>query len=100
MYSLISRMVLYRNLEEDSILMKIADIIRKHEKYKGHKDFTSKQIHIVSEINSYINQLIRLSIQYGLDGNLWHNYLTYIIMTQENPLLCFVRDQVHRRYDK
>ena len=90
MYSLISRMVLYRNLEEDSILMKIADIIRKHEKYKGHKDFTSKQIHIVSEINSYINQLIRLSIQYGLDGNLWHNYLTYIIMTQENPftMLC------------
>ena len=37
------------------------------------------------EIYGQIKRLLELATQYGFNDNLWHNYLTYLLMTNENP---------------
>lgn len=74
-----SKLVIYRNLEEDSILFKLADIC---------EDFVSGNYtkeDLITRIYVEINKLLDVATQYGFDENLWHNYLTYILATNENP---------------
>ena len=43
------------------------------------------QTSIVSRINSLVNELLDIATIYGFDQNLWHNYLTYLLISMENP---------------
>lgn len=36
------------------------------------------------DVNQVIKQLLSLSIDYGFNGNVWHNYIALLIMTSEN----------------
>lgn len=74
-----SKLVIYRNLGEDSILFKLADIC---------EEFVSGQYvkeNLVTRIYVEINKLLDVATQYGFDYNLWHCYLAYILATNENP---------------
>lgn len=74
-----SKLVIYRNLEEDSILFQLADIC---------EDFVNGNYvkeDLITRIYVEINKLLDVATQYGFDENLWHNYLAYIVATNENP---------------
>lgn len=74
-----SKLVIYRNLEEDSILFRLADIC---------EDFVSGNYvkeDLITRIYVEINKLLDVATQFGFDENLWHNYLAYILATNENP---------------
>lgn len=74
-----SKLVIYRNLEEDSILFRLADIC---------EDFVNGNYvkeDLITRIYVEINKLLDVATQYGFDENLWHNYLAYILATNENP---------------
>ena len=43
------------------------------------------QVSIISRLNSLINELLDMATVYGFDHNLWHNYLTYLLISMENP---------------
>lgn len=90
MYSLISRLLVYKKLDEDSLVLRLAETIKECECLSKDSDFDLKKVHIISDINTVINELLELATIYGFDENLWHNYLTYLIINQENPfsLLC------------
>lgn len=79
MYRLISRLVIYRDMEEDSILLKLADICRRFYTNQYEKD------ELVTEIYEQIHKLLDLSTRYGFDKNLWHNYLAFQLAMSENP---------------
>lgn len=79
MYRLISRMVIYRNLGEDCVLYRLADICRRFQS----GDYVKETL--VTEIYEEINRLLKISTSYGFDKNLWHNYLAFIIAMTENP---------------
>ncbi len=79
MYRQIAKLVIYRNLEKDSILLKLADICERFVEGGYHKEA------LVNEIYAEINKLLDISTQYGFDHNLWHCYLAYILATNENP---------------
>ncbi len=79
MYRLISKLVIYRNLGEDCILYRLADVCRRFQSGEYVKET------LVAEIYEEINRLLQISTSYGFDKNLWHNYLAFIIAMTENP---------------
>lgn len=79
MYRDIAGLVIYRNLEKDSILLEFSEICRDF--YEG--DYKREQL--TARIYAQINRLLKVATQYGFDENLWHNYLAYILATNENP---------------
>ena len=78
MYKEIAKLILYRDLGEDSILLKLSGIFRDYE-----LDLAEKET-LTSRIYEQMKALLDLSTQYGFDKNLWHNYLTFILLTNEN----------------
>ena len=78
MYRDIAKLVLYRNLGENSILMKLSGIF---------EDFARgdcPNAELVARIYDQIKRLLDLATDYGFDTNLWHNYLAFILITNEN----------------
>ena len=78
MYREVAKLVLYRDLGEDSILLKLSGIFHDFDT----KDFDKAQL--TTRIYEQIKALLDLSTVYGFDRNLWHNYLTFILLTNEN----------------
>ncbi len=83
MYNLISGLIIYRDINKDSILFSLADIYRSYENKKEEPGFNKNQV--IEEIYIQVNRLLDLATKYGFDGNLWKNYLSYILATSENP---------------
>ena len=84
MYRYLSKLVIYRNIEKDSILFELADIIEQWQKSKAEKEET------VNRLYHQVNRLLEVATKYGFDGNLWQNYLAYLIAMTETPfgLVC------------
>ncbi|MBP3578121.1 MAG: AAA family ATPase, partial [Lachnospiraceae bacterium] len=79
MYRYLSKLVIYRTIEKDSILFELADILEQWEKKKAEKE------EIVNRLYHQINRLLEVATKYGFDGNLWQNYLAYLIAMTETP---------------
>lgn len=78
MYKEIPGLVLYRDLGEDSILYKLAEIF--HDKdYKCASDEE-----LVSRIYQQIKRLLDVATSYGFNRNLWQDYLAFLLITNEN----------------
>ncbi|MGN0154157.1 MAG: ATP-binding protein [Lachnospiraceae bacterium] len=101
MYKQVSKLIVYRDLGEDSILRRLADIFEDFDWYKENvlgsssafsaskleemkdKKHISKES-LITRIYGEIKRLLDLATDYGFDDNLWHNYLTFVMMTNEN----------------
>ena len=78
MYKEVAKLILYRSLGEDSILLKLSGIF---------EDFELKRAsnaQLTTRIYEQMKAPRDLATQYGFDKNLWHNYLTFILLTNEN----------------
>jgi uncharacterized protein len=78
-YREIAKLVIYGDLEEDSILYQMGEIFRKFENKDAAKD------QIIKECYRQIKRMLEVATAYGFDKNLWHNYLTFLLITNENP---------------
>ena len=78
MYRDISKLVLYRDLGEDSILLRLAAIFRDYDEKKADK------AELTTRIYGEMKRLLDLATSYGFDKNLWHNYLAFLLITNEN----------------
>lgn len=78
MYQEVAKLVLYRDLGEDSILLKLSGIFEDFD--KGG----STRAELTTRIYEQIKAILDVSTMYGFDKNLWHNYLTFILLTNEN----------------
>lgn len=78
MYREVSKLILYRNLGEDSILRRLSEIFRRFDSchYRSEE--------LITDIYREIKKLLDLATTYGFDKNLWHNYLTFVLITNEN----------------
>lgn len=79
MYRLTSKLVIYRNIGEDSILFRMADICQRFAAGNYVKE------DLITDIYVQINRLLDISTRYGFDKNLWHNYLAFLLAMTENP---------------
>ena len=78
MYREIAHLLLYSDLGEDSILLRLADILRDWERGGCDRD------DLVRRIYAEIKRILDLSTACGFDENLWQCYLTWVLMTNRN----------------
>lgn len=84
MYRYISKLVIYKKLQNADILIELAKIIKSVEYLKEQGDEYEKE-ELITQIYSQVNALLDVATEYGFDENLWKNYLAYIIATNVNP---------------
>lgn len=84
MYQEISDLFMYGDLDTDSILYKMGEIIREFD----NADYDKSKL--IREIKVQLKRLLALATDYGFDKNLWHNYIAFFVMMNENPfsLVC------------
>ena len=75
----ISECILYRNFSEGKILEQMTYIMEQSSEEAAAKRESNREI-----FYECVNGLIELAGQYGFEGNLWHNYLTYLLVNHEN----------------
>ncbi|MDO4866515.1 MAG: ATP-binding protein [Clostridia bacterium] len=78
MYRLTSRLLLYGDLGEDSILLALARVFEDWERGNWEKPA------LVRRVYDQVKRLLDLATLYGFDRNLWHDYLTFVLITNEN----------------
>lgn len=84
MYKLTSKLVIYRNIDKDSILFCLAGICKEFDQGNySEEDLTSR-------ILDQIHRLLDLATSYGFNHNLWQNYIAFLLAMTENPftLVC------------
>lgn len=79
MYKIVSRLLIYGDMPKDTILMELADIVRKMDDKSQTKEELSTRVF------TQMKHLLQVATDYGFDRNLWHNYLTFLLITNENP---------------
>ena len=79
MYRLISKLIIYRGIGEESILHCLAQICRRFDEGSYDRE------ELTGEIYEQVHRLLDLATKYGFNRNLWHNYLAFLIATTETP---------------
>lgn len=79
MFRLTSKLLIYKNIGADSILIQLSDIVRRFEQGSDPKDV------LICDIYTQIHRLLDLATRNGFNRNLWHNYLAYLLAMTENP---------------
>ena len=79
MYEQISQLLMYGGLDQDSILYRLGEIFARYEQGGWRKT------DLVRDINTQVKRILKVATDYGFDDNLWHNYLTFVLMMSENP---------------
>ncbi|HWT27631.1 MAG TPA: ATP-binding protein [Mobilitalea sp.] len=96
MYRYVSKLVIYKNIGEESLLFRLAELIKEFETIPkedslnneiaaGKENIAIAKENLISKIYVLINELLDIATNYGFDKNLWHNYLAYLLATCENP---------------
>ncbi len=79
MYKKLAKLIIYRDLQGNEIITKLGEI------FEDFDQGTDTEEHLKTRIFIQIRRLLELATQYGFDKNLWHNYLSYILINDENP---------------
>ena len=79
MHKLVSKLIVYRNLPADNILMPLAEVCAEVERGSYNKEQT------IGKVYDQIHKLLDIATVYGFNKNLWHNYLTYLLVSVETP---------------
>ena len=77
MYRELAHLLLYSDLGEDSILVRLSEIFRDWERGGDRDD-------LVGRLYAQVKRLLDLATACGFDENLWQCYLTWLLMTNSN----------------
>ena len=79
MYREISDLIIYRDSAEHEILKELGRV------FKDLETKNASEEELRTRIYAQVRKLLELATKYGFDNNLWHNYLAFLIITDENP---------------
>ena len=79
MHHLTSKLIVYKNISNNSILYKLSHLFKQYETGDYDKET------LIEDIYVQINRLLSIATEYGFNKNLWHNYLSFLLATVENP---------------
>ena len=79
MERIVAKLLIYGDLPEDSILLNLAGVCR-----DLHSNNFNKE-DLIARIYKQVKKLLVLGTSCAFDKNLWHNYLTYLLIMDENP---------------
>ncbi len=73
-----NELMLYKHMEEGQILNDMTFLMENYANdYYNMEDMKGLLFDLVNEI-------LELAVSHGFEGNLWHNYLTYLLASHEN----------------
>ena len=71
-------LILYKNIEEGQLLQDMVFLMEEYEnEYYNREDLAA----LLADV---VNGLIELAVSHGFEGNLWQDYLTYLLASNEN----------------
>lgn len=79
MYQEIAKLILYGDMDRDCILYQFGEIFRRFDAKLSEKP------ELIQDIYTQLKRLLIVATDYGFNHNLWHNYLTFFMVTNENP---------------
>ena len=79
MYNEIAQLLMYGDLEWNEPLELLGDAIYRFETGEYSK------IETIRYVKESVKKILMIATDYGFDDNLWHNYLTFFMMMNENP---------------
>lgn len=84
MYRLTAKLIIYRKINKNSILFRLAEVCRQFN--TGSYDAEA----LTGDVLTEINRLLDVATKYGFNGNLWHNYIAFLLAMTETPftLIC------------
>lgn len=74
----VAKLLLYGDLGADSILVRLCEIYHDWETGCGEKP------QLVRRVYTQVKRLLDVATKYGFNTNLWQNYLTFVLLTNEN----------------
>ena len=80
MDQIVSELLIYGDLPEDSILIRLSDIAAELKKADYDKNALRRKTYAEAK------RILEISTDYAFDRNLWQCYLTYLLVMNENPL--------------
>ncbi len=83
-------LILYKNFENGKLFYDFAWIMENYNsEYYNRED-------IEALLFECLNQLMELAVSHGFEGNLWHNFLTFLLVNNENAYskACEIRGEV------
>lgn len=79
MYREIAKLIMYGDMDKECILYQFGEIFRRFD------EKTSSKPELIKDIYTQLKRLLIVATDYGFNHNLWHNYLTFFMVTNENP---------------
>ena len=79
MYREIAKLIIYGDSEQESILYELGEVFRAFE------EESESDSELIQDIYTQVKRLLEVATDYGFNHNLWHNYLTFYLVTNENP---------------
>ncbi len=89
MYRLISKLSVYKNFEEDNIIIMMSNILmemdylKKMNEPQGLDEIDKESF--ITRIYKLINELLDIATIYGFNDNLWQSYIAFTLASMENP---------------
>lgn len=86
----VKKCILYRDFQDGEILRDITELMENYE--QGAEALREKK----ELFYQCVNRLVEMAAKFGFSGNLWHNYLTYLLVNHENAFstACEIRGAV------
>ena len=76
---IVSKILMYGDMPQDSILMELSAICADLREQRQTKEELTKRVF------RQVKRLLILATDYGFNKNLWQDYLTFLLITNENP---------------
>lgn len=71
-------LILYKHMEDGQTLNDMTFLMEQY-----HNDYYNRD-DLKSLLFEVVNDILEMAVRHGFEGNLWHNYLTYLLATHEN----------------
>ena len=82
----LNSMILYRGMQEGNVLEDVSGLVeREDDVLHGVVSFIKGGENAESILCTCIHNLVSYASKYGFEGNLWHAYLTWLLVNHENP---------------
>ena len=73
-----NELMLYKNMDYGELLKDMTFLMETH----GNSDYNREDL--IRLLLECVNRLLELSVSHGVEGNLWHTYLTFLLVNDEN----------------
>lgn len=79
MEKIVAKLLIYGDLPANSILIQLSDV------YRDFNSGSYKKEDLITRCYRQVKRILELGTDCAFDRNLWHNYLTYLMIMDENP---------------